>query len=154
MKPVFNLYVADCHMKWNGISLNPGDLYGFHQWEGLIYSHVPCGTNNFVFFTRVMDYSTCAYPVNELPGISHWETADGRVFFEEVDERPEVYMPIVFTTVDCWDEDMVDELLALCTPNEEVALYVDGDEATFFIHPAYSSPDFNEYGECIETWSI
>lgn len=154
MKPEFKLYVADAHITWNGINLNPGDLYGFHQWEGLIYSHVPCGTENFVFFTRVNDRSTCAYRIDELPNISHWVTTDGRVFFEEIIERPNTYMPIIITTVDCWDTDLVEELMEQCDPNDEVALYVDGDEATFFIHPVYSSPDFNHYGECIETWCI
>lgn len=153
-KPEFKLYVADCHMKWNGIELNHGDLYGFNQYEGLIYSHVPAGSGNFVFFTRIHDDSTCAFPISKLPNIDHWETDDGRIFFEETTERPNAYMPIVITTVDCWDTDLVNELMEQCGPNEEVALYVDGDEAYFFIHPAYSSPDCNEYGELIESWTI
>lgn len=152
LHPNFKLYVADRRMTWNGIKLNHGDLYGFHQWEGMIYSHVPSGTSNFVFFTRMEDGSSCAYPIDNLPNIEHWETPDGRIFFEETVERPESYMPIVYTTVDAWDADLIMELMEECSPDEEIAMYVDGDEATFFIQPVYSSPDFNEYGELIETW--
>lgn len=148
------LYVADCHMKWNGIELNHGDLYGHDAWYGLIYSHAP-SYGNFVHFHRVgVEDKIVSFPISKLTNIDYWETDDGRIFFEEIIERPNTYMPIIITTADCWDTDLVDELMEQCSPNEEVALYIDGDEATFFIHPIYSSPDRNEWGECIDTWSI
>lgn len=149
---ITNLYVADCHMKWNGINLEPSDLYGHDEFYGLIYSHAPA-SGSFVFFNRIdVDEDVIACRISELPDVDNWETDDGRVYFEAVNAQPEEYFPVVITTVDGWDVDLVEELLEECSPDEEVAMYVDGDEVTFFIRPVYSSPDVNQYGECIETW--
>jgi hypothetical protein len=85
--------------------------------------------------------------------VTPWETADGRIYFDGEVEFPEVFMPYAISTKDDWDMDIVETLLDECSEDEEVALYIDGDEAYFFIHPVYSSPDTNHYGECIETWN-
>lgn len=149
---ITHLYVADRHMKWNGIDLEFGDLYGHDEFYGLVYSHAPA-FGNFVFFNRVdEDGDVVACSISDLPNVDHWETDDGRVYFEAINEQPEEYFPVVITTVDCWDVDLVESLLDECGEDEEVAMYIDGDEATFFIMPVYSEPDFNEWGECIETW--
>lgn len=148
---ISHLYVADRHMTWNGINLNPGDLFGHDSFNGYIYSHAPAA-GSFVFFVRKEDNSNCACPITKLPeNISHWETDDGRIFFEETVERPESY-PVALATRDGWDSDLVMNLLEECNPNKEVAMYIDGDMATFFINPIHSSPDFGEYGELVETW--
>lgn len=60
--------------------------------------------------------------------------------------------PVLQTTRDGWDVDTVARLIKQCRKNEEVAMYVHDYLVTFFINPAFSSPDHNEYGELIETW--
>lgn len=150
---ITNLYVADCHMKWNGISLNPGDLYGHAEWYGFIYSHIVPTYMGFVNFTCVDNGCTVTASLYDLPNVLPYGTTDGGIFFESTLNIPEEYMPCGIATVDGWDEEFITELLEWCKHDEEVAMYVDGDEATFFIHPVYSSPDYNHYGKLIETWT-
>lgn len=149
---ITRLYVADHNMKWNGIDLKPGDLYGHHDFYGLVYSHVPAGPN-VVYFHKVEDTDYhIAFFHRELPMVTPWEAADGNVYFDGEVEFPEAFMPYAISTKDDWDMDIVTTLLNECSEDEEVALYIDGDDAYFFVHPVYSSPDFNQYGECVETW--
>lgn len=148
---ITHLYVADHNMKWNGINLNAGDLYGHDEWYGLIYSHVPT-YGNVVFFNCVDSDDCPCTNIDDLPMVTPWETMDGGWLFDGDIEFPEVFMPYAISTKDDWDEDIVNTLLDECSEDEEVAMYIDGDEATFFIMPVYSEPDFNVYGECIETW--
>ena len=147
---ISHLYVADCHMTWNGINLNPGDLFGHDDWSGCVYSHVPAA-GNFVIFER-LDGGNCCSLISNLPSnITHWETDDGRIYFEEAEERSESPY-VVIAPASCWDGDLVESILEDCGPNDEVAMYIEGDTATFFINPVYSSPDTDEYGKLIETW--
>lgn len=149
---ITHLYVAEHHMKWNGIDLNPGDLYGHAEWYGLIYSHVPAGPN-LVYFNCIGKYAdVITASIDELPMVTAWETADGRVFFDADIEMPEVFMPHANSGKDNWDADIINTLLDECGEDEEVAVYIDGDEAYFFIHPAFSSPDFNGWGNLVESF--
>lgn len=150
---ITKLYVADHSMKWNGINLKYGDLYGHHDFYGLVYSHVPT-YGNFVYFNCVEDDHAFAMPINTLWGVDAWETADGRIYFDPIFEQPEEHLPVAFSSADSWDGDVVNMLLEECALDEEVAMYVDGNDAYFLIYPIYASPDFNAYGECIETWCM
>lgn len=150
---ITHLYVADHHMKWNGIDLEPGDLYGHHDWYGLVYSHVPTYGNYVYFeFVDVDSIDGICVELSDLPMVTPWLTMDGGYCFDGEAEFPEEFMPYVISTKDHWDADIVVTLLNECSEDEEVALYIDGDDAYFFVYPVYSSPDFNQYGECIETW--
>lgn len=149
---ITHLYVADHHMIWNGINLEPGDLYGHAEWYGLIYSHVPAGPNCVYFECINAELGNPVSNNSELPMVTHWETADGRVFFDPIDEMPEEFFPCALSNKFCWDASIVTTLLDECSENEEVALYIDGNDAYFFIHPVYSSPDSNQYGKCVDTW--
>ena len=150
---ITNLYVADCHMKWNGISLNPGDLYGYAEWYGYIYSHMPTYMG-FVSFTCVENGCAVTASINELPNVTPYKTIDDGILFESTLDIPEEYLPCAFSTIDGWDGELINQLLEHCNNDEEVAMYVDGDEATFFIYPVCSSPNYNHYGKLIETWGI
>lgn len=146
-----HLYVADHQMMWNGIRLEAGDLYGHHDFYGLVYSHVPAGPN-VVYFRKVEDADFhIAFFHRELPMVTPWEATDGNVYFDGEVEFPEEFAPVVVSDID-WDASIVQSLLDECDEDEEVAMYSDGENAYFFIHPMYSSPDRNGYGECIETW--
>lgn len=148
---ITHLYVADCHMKWNGIDLEPGDLYGHDHWHGLVYSHVPT-YGHYVYFECVDSVGGLCVALSDLPMVTPWQTMDGGYCFDGEVEFPEEFMPCAISTKQDWDMDIVETLLDECSEDEEVALYIDGDEAYFFIHPLYSSPDRNQWGECIETW--